>query len=59
VQYTARTLAPSKRDQSKASKEEIMLNAIRDILPQILPEVVIAGMALFFPLAVFVSIIGS
>lgn len=36
-----------------------MLNAIRNVMPEVLPELVIIGVALFFPLAVFLSIIGA
>ncbi len=36
-----------------------MLNAIRNAMPEVLPEMVIIGVALFFPLAVFLSIIGA
>lgn len=33
-----------------------MLNAIRIAVPEVLPELVIAGIALFFPLAVLLSL---
>lgn len=36
-----------------------MLNSIWNAVPQVLPELVIGAMALFFPLAVFLSIIGA
>ena len=35
-----------------------MLNTIRNAVPELIPELVIAGVALFFPVVVFLSIIG-
>jgi hypothetical protein len=35
-----------------------MLNTFRNTLPEILPELLIAGVALFFPLVALLSIIG-